>query len=235
MLTIEPPAVFLASRVPHLAAARGRAFRYWPGRRRPIVRSSTRDRAPTKEKSLFPGTSKTGATGLEPATSGVTGRYGAAGHAGYDAELPAGAGNSSNSEPAVTGYDRLAPGTACVAYVWWLWACFDNVATFSFDARALVALMASGVQTGRSGSTSAVSWNPPTSRKASTPPTVDRDAGRAYGRGEWAGSTTSTVGRSVSPRPFGPRQPRRSSGSSRGSARWTLREHRSTDGSRAVG
>jgi hypothetical protein len=25
------------------------------------------------------------------------------------------------STGAVTGYDWLAPGTACVAYVWWLW------------------------------------------------------------------------------------------------------------------
>jgi hypothetical protein len=51
-------------------------------------------------------------------TSGVTGRYGATGYNRYDPELPATAGISSPSEPAVTGYDRLPPGTACVVSVW---------------------------------------------------------------------------------------------------------------------
>ncbi len=64
---------------------------------------------------------KTGTTGLEPATSGVTGRYGAAAPAGYDPESPATAGISSPSEPALTGYDRLAAGTACGEGVWSMW------------------------------------------------------------------------------------------------------------------
>jgi hypothetical protein len=38
--------------------------------------------------------------------------------AGCDRELPATAGISSTREPAVTGYDRLPPGTACVVRVW---------------------------------------------------------------------------------------------------------------------
>src|SRR6266511_125433 len=41
--------------------------------------------------------------------------------AGYDPELLATAGISSPGEPAVTGYDRLPPGTACVAGVWSAW------------------------------------------------------------------------------------------------------------------
>jgi hypothetical protein len=61
---------------------------------------------------------ETGTTGLEPTTSGVTGRYGATGYSRLDPELPAGAGTSSIREPALTGYDRLAPGTACVVGVW---------------------------------------------------------------------------------------------------------------------
>ncbi len=56
----------------------------------------------------------TGATGLEPATSGVTGRHRST---GYDPESPARAGISSPCEPAVTGYDRLPPGRACVLRV----------------------------------------------------------------------------------------------------------------------
>jgi hypothetical protein len=40
---------------------------------------------------------------------------------GCDRELPAAAGISSAGEPAVTGYDWLAPGTACVACVWAWW------------------------------------------------------------------------------------------------------------------
>jgi hypothetical protein len=49
----------------------------------------------------------TGATGLEPAT--------------YDPDLPSRAGISSTIEPATTGCDRLAPGTACVECVWSSW------------------------------------------------------------------------------------------------------------------
>ena len=60
----------------------------------------------------------TGATGLEPATSGVTGRYGATGYSRLRPGIPATAGTSSIREPAVTGYDRPASGTAYVAYVW---------------------------------------------------------------------------------------------------------------------
>ena len=59
-----------------------------------------------------------GATGLEPATSGVTGRYGPDRYSGCDRELPAEGGISSPSEPALTGYDPLPPGRACVVRVW---------------------------------------------------------------------------------------------------------------------
>ena len=41
------------------------------------------------------------------------------GTAGSDPELPVRAGISLPGEPAVTGYGRLPPGTACVADVWW--------------------------------------------------------------------------------------------------------------------
>jgi hypothetical protein len=81
----------------------------------------------TRSRGRFP---VTAATGLEPATSGVTGRYGCnplrrdrpvrvqPATVGYDRELLATAGISQPSEPAVTGYDRLPPGTACVVRVW---------------------------------------------------------------------------------------------------------------------
>jgi hypothetical protein len=59
-----------------------------------------------------------GAKGLEPATSGVTGRHGATGYNRLRPELHATAGLSSSSRPVVTGYDRLRPGTACVEGVW---------------------------------------------------------------------------------------------------------------------
>jgi hypothetical protein len=42
---------------------------------------------------------------------------GATGTAGSDPELPARAGISSLSEPALTGYDRLPPGRACAVCV----------------------------------------------------------------------------------------------------------------------
>ena len=60
----------------------------------------------------------TGATGLEPATSGVTGRYGAAGCDRLRAGITGYSRVCVLREQAVTGYDRLPPGTACVAYVW---------------------------------------------------------------------------------------------------------------------
>jgi hypothetical protein len=72
-------------------------------------------------RSPFAGT-LAGATGLEPATSGVTGRYDAT---GYDPELLATAGVFLSSQPAGRGYDRLAPGTACVEGVWSVW-CRDR-------------------------------------------------------------------------------------------------------------
>ena len=53
---------------------------------------------------------RTGATGLEPATSGVTGRDGHDGTAGCDPELLIRAGISPFGELAATGYDRVRPG-----------------------------------------------------------------------------------------------------------------------------
>jgi hypothetical protein len=52
------------------------------------------------------GTFETGATGLEPATSGVTGRYGAT---GYDRIRPGITGWSRHFAADRTGYDRLRP------------------------------------------------------------------------------------------------------------------------------
>jgi len=63
-----------------------------------------------------------GATGPEPATSGVTGRYELNRHGWPPPRIPAGAGNSCLRELAVTGYERLPPGRACVVLVqsdWW--------------------------------------------------------------------------------------------------------------------
>ena len=61
----------------------------------------------------------TGATRLEPATSGVTGRYVSEPvTGGYDGITAATAASSSPSEPAATGYDRLPPGAAFVVSVW---------------------------------------------------------------------------------------------------------------------
>jgi hypothetical protein len=56
--------------------------------------------------------------GLEPATSGVTGRYGATGYSRLRPGIMARAGISSSSEPAVTGYYWLRPGRACVVRVY---------------------------------------------------------------------------------------------------------------------
>jgi hypothetical protein len=70
----------------------------------------------------LPGAPREGATGLEPATSGVTGRYRRNRlRPAATPELPARAGICLPSEPAVTGWNRLPPGTACVADVWSTW------------------------------------------------------------------------------------------------------------------
>jgi hypothetical protein len=61
----------------------------------------------------------TGATGLEPATSGVTGRYGAT---GYNRLRPGITGYSRHFLAGRTGCDRLRPAAArhsLCADVWW--------------------------------------------------------------------------------------------------------------------
>src|SRR5919204_140144 len=56
----------------------------------------------------------TGATGLEPATSGVTDRYRLNRYSRLRPGITGWSRHFSASAPAVTGYDRLAPGRACV-------------------------------------------------------------------------------------------------------------------------
>ena len=59
----------------------------------------------------------TGATGLEPATSGVTDRYGLDRYSRLPPGITAGAGISCRAQTAVTGHDRLPPVRACVVDV----------------------------------------------------------------------------------------------------------------------
>jgi hypothetical protein len=96
------------------------------------------DASERNEAPRMAGAPKAGATGLEPATSGVPGRRGAT---GYHPESRSGAGVSSPSEPAVTGSDRLPPGGACVAGVWSTWCpTWTTVSTIGFGAVRLAAL-----------------------------------------------------------------------------------------------
>jgi hypothetical protein len=63
----------------------------------------------------------TGATGLEPATSGVTGRYGLDRYRWLRPGIVSWSSASYRIEPALTGYDLPSPGRAYVARVWSPW------------------------------------------------------------------------------------------------------------------
>jgi hypothetical protein len=63
----------------------------------------------------------TGATGLEPATSGVTGRYGLGRYSRLRPGIASWRRHFLAQRPALTGYDPLPPGRACVVRVWSPW------------------------------------------------------------------------------------------------------------------
>jgi hypothetical protein len=60
----------------------------------------------------------TGATGLEPATSGVTGRHGATGYSRLRAGISRWSRHSLDSRTGCDRVEAVPPGTACVVGVW---------------------------------------------------------------------------------------------------------------------